>query len=179
MAGNSPHEALQNFLDPLRLVISCISKCQIVHTAGAGGCALDTLYGLVVGTDDEVLFKVSSQPTVYAEISMKFMIIEVPKRDRPRLGHYKVSTRWYRYNVLTHRKHEILSYQWHPGSGIDFPHLHIDALERCHLPTGRISIEQFVRLLVDDFDVKPRKGCNWQAVLSEAEERFRSYRTWQ
>jgi hypothetical protein len=179
LAGNTPHQALQNFLDPLRRVIACVSNCQIVHTAGPGGCVVNTLYALFVGTDDEVVFKVSSQPTVYVEISMRFMIIEVPKRDRHRLGRYKVSTRWYRYNVLNHRKQEILSYQWHPGSGIDFPHLHVGYLEACHLPTGRISIEQFVWLLIDGFEVKPKRGCNWKVILEETEERFRQFRTWQ
>ncbi|MEO7859080.1 MAG: hypothetical protein ABIU05_01350 [Nitrospirales bacterium] len=178
MAGNNPHQALQNFLDPLRRVIACITKSQIVQTAGPDDCVPDKVYSLFVGSDEEIFFKVSSQPTVYAEISMDFVIIEVPKADLLKLGRYKVSTRWYRYNVLNHRRQEMLSYQWHPGTEVDFPHLHVSSLEKCHLPTGRISIEQFAWLLIDAFEVKPRKGCDWKSILKETEGKFKQYRTW-
>lgn len=142
------------------------------------GCQLNKQYNLFIGNDEAIIFKVSSQPKLYAEISMNYVIVEVAKKDRPRLGKYKVSTRWYRYGILDHRQREILSYQWHPGTEIDFPHLHVHSLEKCHLPTGRVSIEQFVRLLIDDFDVKPKKGCDWKVVLKETEDKFKSYRTW-
>jgi hypothetical protein len=46
------------------------------------------------------------------------------------------------------------------------------------LPTERISIEEFIRLLVDAFDVKPKKGSEWEKILKEAENRFKEYRTW-
>ena len=176
MAGNTPHEALQNFLGPLNRVISCITTSQIAQSAGQDGCKLNTDYGLFVGS--EATFKASSDPLVYAEISMNFRIVTVPEKDQKRLGRFKVKTTWYRYSILNHRKREMLSYQWHPGIGIDFPHLHVHSLEKCHLPTGRISIEEFVRLLVDAFDVKPKKGREWKTILGTAQERFKEFRTW-
>ena len=55
---------------------------------------------------------------------MQFKLIEVPIQDRARLGRYKASTTWYRYSVHNYKQREILSYQWHPGVEVDFPHLH-------------------------------------------------------
>jgi hypothetical protein len=113
LAGNTPHEALQAFLAPLNRAISCITTSQIVQNAGRDSCQIDKVYGLFVG--NEAIFKASSDPLVYAEISMQFMIIKVPEKERARLGRFKVKTTWYRYSVLDNHRREVLSYQWHPG----------------------------------------------------------------
>ena len=118
------------------------------------------VYAVAVGND--ATFRASSDPVLYAEISMQFELIEVPIQDRARLGRYKASTTWYRYSVHNYNQREILSYQWHPGVEVDFPHLHVESLEKCHIPTGRISIEEFIWLLVHGFDVKPKKEKEWE-----------------
>ncbi|MBA4179835.1 MAG: hypothetical protein C0506_04530 [Anaerolinea sp.] len=67
---------------------------------------------------------------------------------------------------------EILAYHWHPGSAEARPHLHISAaagsvlpeLQRAHLPTGKVELAEFIRLLVRDFGVRPLRK-DWRRVL--------------
>jgi hypothetical protein len=176
LAGRTPHEALQNFLTPLTLAISCVTNSQIVQNAGRDGCRLGKTYALAVGK--EATFRASADPLIFAEISMQFMLVQVPERDRAQLGRYKVKTIRYRYGVHDHKRREKLSYHWHPGVEVDFPHLHVADLEKCHLPTGRISIEEFIWLLFDGFAVKPKKQHEWEKILATSQQRFKEFRTW-
>lgn len=58
----------------------------------------------------------------------------------------------------------ILEFHWHPESTprLRWPHLHVIAnsadgqLDRVHFPTARICVEDFIRLLIRDFDVETR-----------------------
>ena len=45
------------------------------------------------------------------------------------------------------------------------------------MPTGRIAVEDVIRFLIEDFGVIPAKE-NWDEVLDEGREQFRSFRTW-
>jgi hypothetical protein len=50
--------------------------------------------------------------------------------------------------------------------------------EKCHIPTGRISIEEFIWLLVHGFDVKPKKEKEWEKILLDSQKRFKAFRMW-
>lgn len=93
----------------------------------------------------------------------------------------------YAYHLYNTVDAEILLYHWHP-SGIGArpePHFHVNAnlppfsprFPHMHLPSGRISIESFVRALIADFDVAPRR-TNWDRMLMSYEQHFRSVRSW-
>jgi hypothetical protein len=43
--------------------------------------------------------------------------------------------------------------------------------------TGRVGLESIIRVLVDDFNVRPRRG-DWQGVLHATETLFEQWRTW-
>ena len=80
-----------------------------------------------------------------------YRIAEVPDERGP----WKVSTAGYFYALDDSRDREIIAYHWHPGgrSPIRFPHLHVgpgagcqrEDLASAHCPTGRISVEEFLR----------------------------------
>jgi hypothetical protein len=53
----------------------------------------------------------------------------------------------------------------------------LDEVKECHLPTGRIAFEQFIRLIILEFGVTPRRG-DWETVLDDAQAAFEAYRTW-
>jgi len=64
-------------------------------------------------------------------------------------------------------------------------HLHIPAQLRCsgnrildteelHIPTGWITVEEVIRFLIQELDVKP-KSKNWDALLCRSEEKFREW----
>lgn len=69
---------------------------------------------------------------------------------------------------------EILSFHLHvgqPGS----PHLHIGSgagpllppLQRAHVPTGFVALEQVLRFLIEDFGVRSLRP-DWRAILTPA-----------
>ncbi len=92
-----------------------------------------------------------------------------------------VSITGYGYTVSHNSRAEIVSYQWHPDApeGIPFPHVHFgqasarpDSVVRpgeqhkVHFPTGFVSIEDVIRLLVEEFSVGPRRS-DWREVLGQ------------
>ena len=81
---------------------------------------------------------------------------------------------------------ELFVYHWHPSgrSQNRDPHLHISAvtlrltggrsrqvdrklpIDKAHFPTGQVTLQQVIRLLIEDLGVEPRVP-NWQEVLEE------------
>ncbi len=79
----------------------------------------------------------------------------------------------YRYALLDRNRTELLTYHWHPGDdffGPDHPHLHVSAalrpalpngdravlpLDKLHLATGPVPLAAVVRMLVEEFGVRP------------------------
>ncbi|HZB83603.1 MAG TPA: hypothetical protein VE288_12265 [Rubrobacteraceae bacterium] len=50
-------------------------------------------------------------------------------------------------------------------------------LQAAHLPTGRVSLEAFIRLLIEDFEVPTLRG-DWEEALARSEEEFEADRSW-
>ena len=76
------------------------------------------------------------------------------------------------YQVDGADERELFAYHWHPvGRSHEVgPHLHISGrtdpaeLGDAHFPTGPIILADIVRLLIQDFDVRPRRA-DWSRVL--------------
>ena len=77
---------------------------------------------------------------------------------------------------------EIVSYHFadDPSATIRFPHVHLGPvtvrsdtpvrpgeLHKVHFPTGHVSFQQFIRLLITEFGVEPRRP-DWEAILANA-----------
>ena len=102
---------------------------------------------------------------------------------------WQVRTVAYYYTLQETEGPEIFSYQWHPtqGSHVTFPHLHLGAgsvegegmniLEGFHLPTGRVALEDFVRLLIEEIGIPPLRE-DWEAVLERSRAEFEADRSW-
>ncbi len=70
---------------------------------------------------------------------------------------------------------KLLAYHWHPTGVSRFtaPHLHVRgrvevggrALEKAHLPTGIVNLEDIIRLAINDFGAVPLRE-DWQSVLA-------------
>lgn len=117
------------------------------------------------------------------QVSQQYRVIENPDPREP----WQVRTVAYHYTLGESEGPEILSYQWHPNvpGSVSFPHLHVlhgarlgrHEFERAHLPTGRVTLEDFVRLLIDDFAVPPARE-DWEQALEESRREFESDRSW-
>lgn len=102
-------------------------------------------------------------------------------------GPWKVSTRAYHYELDDEEGRELLAYHWHPRppSPHTQPHLHLGAaamighraFTKAHLPTGRIALEDFLRLAIEDFGVVPLRE-DWSEVLGQSLGVFEEWRTW-
>ena len=94
------------------------------------------------------------------------------------------------YRLLGRDERELLVYHWQPGDayrGPDHPHLHVSAalnaqisavdrqaidLDKLRLTTGRVSLAAFVRMLITEFHIAPRRP-DWAAALDRSESILR------
>ncbi|MGH3341953.1 MAG: hypothetical protein ACRDPK_03540 [Carbonactinosporaceae bacterium] len=105
----------------------------------------------------------------------QFRLVEAGRKD------WHVSTVAHAYRLNDNAGDELVTWHWHPGlRGVDYPHLHVTGGpvgRRAHLPSGRVSIESVLRLLLDDLGVPAKRDDYWQ-VLDASEGPFLRYRRW-
>lgn len=106
------------------------------------------------------------------------------ERDPRYAREWKVKTDSYAYHVRVSEdpEGELFAWHWHPGVR-EGCHLHIGArqrsraLQKLHVPTGRLSFEEVLRFLIDELEVVPTR-TDFDATLSDSQARFEAYRTW-
>lgn len=107
-------------------------------------------------------------------------------REHPTHGP-KAHTVSYRY-MLDAENGPMLRYEWTPDLGIAWPHLHVyggpalpdgKPFDRLHLPTGRVTVERLVWLLIEGFEVAPLKPlAESKRILASNERLFEHFKTW-
>lgn len=94
----------------------------------------------------------------------------------------------YMYSVDGQDGRELIAYHWHPVGASHFkaPHLHIGTpalapsgvfTAGSHFPTGRLSLERFIRFVITDLRVPPHRA-SWDKDLQLSEGVFEVYRSW-
>jgi hypothetical protein len=176
LAGRTPHEALHAFIDPLQRALSCVTPAVLVYRRARPG----SVQALGV-SEEPVRLRCfgGSAPSLYLE--QQYDLVEAPGERGP----WKVSTLAYRYRIDSAAGDELALWHWHPKNlqgrphRYPHPHLHaqVGALAGLHLPTGRVSVESILRLLLKEFDVRPLRD-DWASVLDATEEVFEQWRTW-
>jgi hypothetical protein len=182
-------EALEAYAQPFKAALSCVT---VPH--------LGTLVP-VVGRQQSLVFRdgrarllrdirISDEesPYLYLIFNQYYRIIE-DQSEEPS-SRYRVTTEGWKHDILDDKRREILSYHWHPDGHRDTPHMHVGSVllntERqrlgkgfssLHLPTERISIEQIVRLLIEEFEVIPKRG-DWRRILENGQKQFEATRSW-
>lgn len=119
---------------------------------------------------------------LYLSVAHFYRIVEEPG---PR-GPWRVQTAGYSYIIHGEEGHELFAYQWQPHgrSPVTTPHLHLGSgldapdtqLPKVHLPTGRVSIEEVIRLAIE-LGAAPLRE-DWEEVLKTTEDAFVRWRTW-
>jgi hypothetical protein len=117
-------------------------------------------------------------------LRLSITLFREPYRDGHRL---KVEQASYQYQIDGPGDHWIFRYDYlrvpdepHPASHLQIcGGLHEDIalphgpLERVHFPTGRVSVEAVLRLLIEQFGVTPNENADvWRRVLAESERAF-------
>lgn len=89
----------------------------------------------------------------------------------------------YEQRILDRDDREVLAFHWHPTglSNVTDPHLHLSSrlgqiemgrnqapldLAEMHIPTGFVTLEDVVRLLITEFGITPLRS-DWDALLTE------------
>jgi hypothetical protein len=137
------------------------------------------------------IWSLSTEPNpIPLETDSGPVYLTVAQSFRPRIQkrEWRMSTQQYIYNVsATADTHDYLfAWHWHPKLGPVQCHLHVDAklandmgLTKKHLPTSRVTFEDVLWFLIDEFDVYPAKELvECQRVLKETRERHEKARHW-
>jgi hypothetical protein len=174
MAGKDAREAIRNFEEPLQEALSClIHPGMYVRSMGDPSSAL---YALMLANSPAQL---GHDRRLALEMIQHFRVIEAPV---PR-GPYKVQTVAYYYTVreVADPGREVFAYHWHPRghSHITFPHLHLyhgagtirDEVRKAHFPTGRMALEDILRLVIQAFHVIPLRD-DWEGILDRTQAAF-------
>ena len=179
MAGETEAEAVQTFLDPLQQSISCVSS-TVLNVRG-GYFASNKPHVLTIGSGAPV--RLSSEMGVALGGTILYRVVEAPGDHGP----WKVSTAGYLYALEDLHRREYIGYHWHPESRSDetTPHLHVGPaicqekhlLDKQHVPTGRISLEEVLRFAITALDVKPLRP-DWADILGHNQRAFERWRTW-
>ncbi len=182
MAGRNAQEAVNNYRDPLKEVVGCVTDPVLLFSK-RGGYRVGEEYSLALRDADPV--QLSGQARVAISIIQYFRVV---KDEREDYGLFRVTTTAYYYTIEDENAHEIVAYHWHPqapNSKTLHPHMHLQhgarigrpELAGTHIPTGRVALEDFLRLLVEVFGATPLKS-DWNAILGRTKTRFGMYKSW-
>jgi hypothetical protein len=182
MPGRSPTAAVKAFTKPLQIALSCIGNVHISLSQGALGAVGEThSWTLNDGT------RIPLGNGLFFTASMKFETLDRGRSEEG--GRYRISTREYIYEVTGPGSRQIISAHWHPlarNSRFAKPHWHIGGvtgasdrvyLDRAHIPSPRVSIEEFIRLMIEDLGVQPRTD-DWDSRLRKTHKAFAAHMTW-
>ena len=77
---------------------------------------------------------------------------------------------------------ELVSYRWHPDeTQVRDPHLPIGCacFPRLHFPTRRMSVERFIWMLFDYYEITPElDDAEWKRILTKNNKAFEKGSTW-
>ncbi|HEV2786686.1 MAG TPA: hypothetical protein VGV67_09885 [Solirubrobacteraceae bacterium] len=162
----------------MQLAISCVSP-SVLQVAG-GYAPSAQPHALVLGDGDFQPLRGESKLSL--SVGQQYRIVEADDARGP----WKVQTVAYAY-VLQADDQELIAFHWNPtGAGsVTRPHLHLGpaagcaypALARAHVPTGRIALEDVLRLAIEEFGVEPLRD-DWSELLETTQSGYEEWRTW-
>ncbi|HYI15015.1 MAG TPA: hypothetical protein VEX37_06470 [Thermomicrobiales bacterium] len=177
MASRDPGDAVARFVEHLRTITGCITQVPLTAQPTSAGTF-------------QVIFHGGSPVELRTERDHPPILLSVVHHCRPgphptMRGRYSVTSTYYAYEILDLNEREILVYHWHPAgvSPATEPHLHLSpsiapvmvpstgrslqpiALTDMHIPTGLMRMGDIVRVLIDDFKVRPLRR-DWAAILA-------------
>jgi hypothetical protein len=172
MPDRTPAQARERFVAPLRRSLSCITNAQIiVSTIGKPGQP-----EALTLSEDPLRLRTLHGVEYQLRLRQQFHLV-------PEGRAWRVTTDAYQYRLDNVGGQELASWHWHPGTGNPHPHLHVPggpAGGSTHLPTGRVSIESVIRVLLTDLGVQPARDhvSDFHDVLNASEGPFIESRRW-
>jgi hypothetical protein len=185
LAARTPEQALKTWVASLCQALQCVAQAEVFGT----GHAIGQRNGILVVphiplAENTVLVRLTTQgPALRLRIFQDYTVVS--GLDDPRHRSFRVQLLQYRYEVTDRDGNELFAYHLHPDSSSHFkgPHFHPSgvvplalppdsagqgfftlAIGKAHFPTGQITPQQVIRLLIEDLGVEPRTA-NWRQTL--------------
>lgn len=178
MPSRTAAEAVEHYRTSIQRTLTCVTRDVISLQGAPGRSPYDP------GVDDHVMelgrpgvVRLTGAEQLSLRVLFRYQIGSTGEHGRG----WDVTTRAYYYAVRDADRDEVVAYHWHPeGSGsVTDPHLHVGRaivgpalqfgnryIHRMHFPTSQVSLAAFIRLLIEEFGVRPLRD-DWDAVLRE------------
>jgi hypothetical protein len=180
LAGRTPHQAVENFLDPLRRSLARVTRANLIVTPGGHVPMPDPHAATLSGEGPVGLGK---DARIAMLMSIQYRIVEAEGERGP----WKTTVAQYEYSLVQKGK-EVLGFHWHPESRgrVTWPHVHVGTValarrgalnRRIHIPTGRVAVEDVLRLAIIDLGVESLRD-DWETVFRQTQDVFERWRTW-
>lgn len=181
MPGANPLEAVENYLNPIRDTLSCITASAITNHGG----------NFIAAQPHKVTFDAKPPIADLFGTALRLFVSQqysIVQRER-RKPLFKVKTQGYAYRLDDEQGEEILAYHWHPlpnpQDPVTYPHLHFNRaaqigrreLRSGHIPSGRIALESLALYLIEVWGVNSER-TDWREVLERNLENFEQYKSW-
>jgi hypothetical protein len=170
VAGRTATEAVDNFSGFFKETLSCVSAGYVT-----------------VFQESKQVYKIACDPPLQMRKrsggNLFIIATQSLGTSENADGTFKAKTREYSYRLVAEQSlvaTDIVAYHWHPSdSELHSPHLHIGEIPRVHFPTSRVSLEDFVLMLISYYDVRPRlKYSEWTGILEKNKAAFEKHATW-
>lgn len=169
MAGRNPTAAVKAFVSPIQEALGLFASGRVTADTYKAD-----IVGILTFNGGEVV-KLRGGGKVGLSVTMNYRIIADEDAER---GPWKVTTVGYMYDLRLDDR-SLYEYHWHPISASHEvrPHLHCAAVDKGHIPTGRVMIEDVLNLAVQ-CGAKPNNMGRWKALDKLNREKFGRGATW-
>ena len=164
--GRSPAEAVAEYRHSIQRLLSCVTS-SVVDVAG-GYYPAQVPHRLTLNGGVSVALDGPSR--LRLELQQYYRIVET---GRPG-ALWMVDVVGYYYAIHDSEEREVLLYHWHPhvNSPVVIPHLHLEQgaqvgraeVREAHLPTGEVSLNAILRVLIEEMGVRPRRS-DWESIV--------------
>lgn len=184
--SRTEQEAYRRYIAPLRRFLGCITQ-QRLTINDRSPLLINTPYAIALNEMNPV--RLQGDVPLWLTVGQRFQLVSLGA-DVPR-GKFTVHTLSYLYALSTTTGEELFAFHYtdvSPGT-VTFPHFHIGSallgatlplrsgtLHKAHIPTGRVSIESVIRLLIVEFGITPITR-DWEEMLRTAEDAFNTHRS--
>jgi hypothetical protein len=173
VAGRTPTDAVKAFGAPIQRALTCFVPGRV----SVDSYDEDVEGVLTFNRADDV--RLPGESHIHLSVLMRYRIIQLespPDSRKP----WKVTTTHWAYELKDRDLSWIVQYHWHPSltPDIAFPHMHhAKDTVRCHLPTGRVLLEDVLRFAVE-LGAEPVDHDKWADVSRKNVENFAKSATW-
>jgi hypothetical protein len=184
LAGRTLSEAVNNYIAPLAEALLCITQRRLSRPPSRG-LRLNTPYEANLADMDPVALR--GQVPLTFSAGQNYEILELDEGDQR--WRYAIRTSAYFYAIATAEGRSILEFHWQPDAKpardeekvITIPHMHVgpavtagqtvirpDSFHKAHIPTGRVTLQSMVRLLIEELGIEPL-NAKWNDILTASE----------